>query len=444
MRSRHIAIIGAGASGTLLALHLLRESPLVKITLIEKSGRFGPGLAYNTSYDFHLLNVRAENMSAFENERGHFANWLRMKASPYSPQRFVPRRLYGKYLSELIAEAAHAHPEQLHLIGDEAIAIDAGGRVQLHSGVTLQADHVVLAAGNFLPASPAAVTETTRQHARYYSNPWDYARFAQIKKNDDVLIIGSGLTMTDVVLFLHAHEHAGRIVSLCTHGYPPVPHESAAGANVHVAEDFLAQKSLDGLFRQWKMQSQKGASAETLANTLRPHLQQLWQNLSGNDRLRFLAHLRHLWGTARHRVPQECFLALQQLEEKAQLSFIGGRIKTIAIEDGNFKVAYLPRREKELRTLSAQHLINCTGPSTKYEQDAPAFLRDALKNGTLRRDALQLGLDATPEGQLLDADGKIQEKLFAIGPLLRGVLWEITAVPDIRKSAEALARKLVS
>jgi uncharacterized NAD(P)/FAD-binding protein YdhS len=32
--------------------------------------------------------------------------------------------------------------------------------------------------------------------------------------------------------------------------------------------------------------------------------------------------------------------------------------------------------------------------------------------------------------------------MFAIGPMIRGVLWEITAIPEIRAQAAALAAKL--
>src|ERR1700681_2245997 len=73
-----VAVIGAGFSGTLLALHLLRHCPSgTRIHLIEKNSRFGRGLAYSTGNPNHLLNVPAGRMSAFSDRPHDFVDWLR-------------------------------------------------------------------------------------------------------------------------------------------------------------------------------------------------------------------------------------------------------------------------------------------------------------------------------------------------------------------------------
>ncbi|WP_204315797.1 FAD/NAD(P)-binding protein, partial [Klebsiella pneumoniae] len=56
----HVAIIGAGFSGTLQAINLLRhEGP--RATLIERAPVAGLGLAYGAAHPSHVLNVRAAN-----------------------------------------------------------------------------------------------------------------------------------------------------------------------------------------------------------------------------------------------------------------------------------------------------------------------------------------------------------------------------------------------
>ena len=76
-RGRHIAIVGAGFSGSLLAVHLLRRSLAEdRIYLIERNAAFGRGLTYATGNPGHLLNVRAGNMSAFSDQPDHFLEWL--------------------------------------------------------------------------------------------------------------------------------------------------------------------------------------------------------------------------------------------------------------------------------------------------------------------------------------------------------------------------------
>jgi uncharacterized NAD(P)/FAD-binding protein YdhS len=72
-----IAVVGAGFSGTLLALHLLRRSPAdARVLLVERNGRFGEGQAYATGNPSHLLNVPAGRMGAFHDRPGHFLDWL--------------------------------------------------------------------------------------------------------------------------------------------------------------------------------------------------------------------------------------------------------------------------------------------------------------------------------------------------------------------------------
>jgi len=76
--ARSIAIVGGGASGALIAAHLLKQGgDDVHLTLIEPRAQIGRGLAYATENESHRLNVRASNMSAFPEDPDHFWRWLR-------------------------------------------------------------------------------------------------------------------------------------------------------------------------------------------------------------------------------------------------------------------------------------------------------------------------------------------------------------------------------
>jgi uncharacterized NAD(P)/FAD-binding protein YdhS len=111
-----IAIVGAGFTGTLLAVHLLREAkaPLA-IHLIEQHGWFGRGVAYSTGNPSHLLNTRVANMSAFPDEPADFLLWLwrfdyEVDGLPIPPSghAFVPRGVYGTYLEDTLIAACKA------------------------------------------------------------------------------------------------------------------------------------------------------------------------------------------------------------------------------------------------------------------------------------------------------------------------------------------------
>jgi uncharacterized NAD(P)/FAD-binding protein YdhS len=105
---KHIIIVGGGASGVLLACHLLRNpDDDIRVTLIEKRTAIGRGMAYSTAQPGHLLNVRATNMSAFADDPLHFCRWLAERGGQTCdgqgrPPLFAQRYLYGIYIAELI------------------------------------------------------------------------------------------------------------------------------------------------------------------------------------------------------------------------------------------------------------------------------------------------------------------------------------------------------
>ncbi len=66
-------------------------------------------------------------------------------------------------------------------------------------------------------------------------------------------------------------------------------------------------------------------------------------------------------------------------------------------------------------------------------------LRDS---GIIRPDPLRLGIDVNRANQPIRADGTPAPGLYVVGPMTRGALWEVVAVPDIRVQVAALARRL--
>ena len=211
-----VAIIGGGFCGTLTAVNLARLSTdTLRVILVNDQYPLGRGIAYGTLRPEHLLNVVARNMSAFPDLPSHFVDWLRNRADfaeiPLADLReqFVPRRVYGDYLQDLLFWQAQplAGPGrvQIHLIDDEVLDVAPAGRgaqLVLKGGDTLQADRVVLATGNLAPHDlipPGPVHE----HPAYCANPWRGWYEKLPDSQEDVLLVGTGLTMIDVFLTLH-------------------------------------------------------------------------------------------------------------------------------------------------------------------------------------------------------------------------------------------------
>ena len=94
----HIVIVGGGASGVLMATHLLTHPGRFRVTIVEGRNMLGCGIAYSTEDPQHLLNTRVQNMSAFPDDPDHFRRWLRTRAGHGdAPAAFVSRPTYGRF-----------------------------------------------------------------------------------------------------------------------------------------------------------------------------------------------------------------------------------------------------------------------------------------------------------------------------------------------------------
>jgi uncharacterized NAD(P)/FAD-binding protein YdhS len=135
--------------------------------------------------------------------------------------------------------------------------------------------------------------------------------------------------------------------------------------------------------------------------------------------------------------------AVDSAVREGSLVVRAGRILDLVPAGDGLRARYVPRGGGGEVALEVARVINATGPETDASRIDDPLVRTLLARGTVRRDAHLLGLDATPRGALIDADGRESRVLFTLGPLLRGVLWECTAVPEIRVQARDLASTLL-
>ena len=135
-----VAIIGGGFSGTIIAAQLARRG--ISSVLIDGSGRVGKGVAYSTTEPAHLLNVRAEGMSAWAGEPDHFAR--RFESEGGERRGFAERRLFARYLGQILDEAVGSgHVRAVAATATSASQRDGSWRVQLDDGENVDARALV-------------------------------------------------------------------------------------------------------------------------------------------------------------------------------------------------------------------------------------------------------------------------------------------------------------
>jgi len=444
-----VAIIGGGFSGTILAVQLLRRAPSLRIGVVDKSSIPGRGLAYSTQYNCHLLNVPAGNMSALDDDPGHFLRWARSNCGPaVHPESFVPRMAYGRYIGSLLEETAMQQiGHSLEWLQEEAVSLTReNGRpvVLLKNGRELLAKIVILAIGNFPPGNPK-VSGLSGARKKYVPFAWSPAALEGLDPNGSVLLIGSGLTSIDLAIALQARKFQGHIQIISRHGLIPQRHQAAEPWPQFWHHG--SPRNIRGLMHLVRAQVQaaaaKGVDWRAVINALRPAAQDIWKSLPHEERARFLRHARPYWEAHRHRIAFEIHNIISRLISQGRLVIHAGRITEYSEVDDRAVVVFRNRKNGALQQLQVDRVINCTGSETDCRRIDDSLLTSLFLQGEARPDPLFLGLDVDSKGSVLNFNGVPSNTLFAIGPVKKGGLWETTAVPEIRKQAADLAEHVV-
>jgi uncharacterized NAD(P)/FAD-binding protein YdhS len=425
---RRVLIVGGGASGALMAANLLRAAGpgrAVDVRVVERDSVIGPGLAYGTADPRHLLNNYAARLSVFEQEPDHLLRWCAARGFRAEPQSFLPRRLYGHYLADVLASTEVPDGSRLHRYRGEVVDVeplDRGFAVHQACGWSHEADVVVLALGN---PPPRRATGYELLGRRYLSDPWAPGLLDSLSAADEVLLIGTGLTMVDVAAQINATHPRTRMVAMSRHGLLPATH---VRRTIRPFDEFQPDtSSLSRLIRDVRRRvdevEQIGGNWRDVVDSIRPFADELWQRLDAAARERFVRHVARRWEVLRHRMAPEMADVIDDL-----------------VDAGTLRIA----TPDEVDISRFSRVVNCSGPAPVCTPCWNAVVDRLAARGLLRPNDLSLGLDVDADGTLLDASGRPTPGLFAMGAARRGHAWEVAAIPDIRRQASVLAGLLVA
>lgn len=456
-----VVVVGAGAAGALVALHLTRTAALrstaVDVTLLDPADRWGRGVSFGTADDQHLLNVPAAGMSALPEDPGHFVAWRRREhpqARP-EPAAFAPRREYGRYLDETLQGAVAAAVD--HVIvrhvraGAEAVR-RTGARVTVATadGLELPADAVVVATG--LPAAGHDwAPESLRGSPFFVPDPWAPGALDLVRRDrlgpPGVLMVGTGLTMVDVALSLGDDRNRPdrALHGVSRHARLPASHaeEIRLAAIPDISDWGSSLPELRGHVRQHlSAVTRAGGDWRPAVDGLRFRITTLWERLTEEDRREFLADDAGAWNVLRHRMPPESAHRLRQLRSAGRLDLRAGTVRAAEPLPAGGLLVELADGSR----LPVGWVVNCTGPRADIRALGDPFLDDLLRprpGGALAVVATAGMGVCTRDGRLVGAHGATDAPLWTLGALRRGELWESTAVPEIRSQALAVATSVL-
>jgi uncharacterized NAD(P)/FAD-binding protein YdhS len=448
-RRSQVLVIGGGASGVLLACHLLRDPACdLHVTLIEKRPEIGRGIAYFTANPDHLLNVHAGNMSAFPDQPDHFWRWLHAREhqgpvtwrSSGNPCCFAPRKIYGDYIASLIAPLVSdgKRPGRLRVIWGECVSAAeglSGVAITLADGSRHHGDFAVLATGH----------EAAPTYGSYYVDPWVAPADAGVPSDARILIVGTGLTMVDYVLSLILSGHKGPVFAISRRGLLPRAHRSVQPLQIDETEVPFGKgmtELLSWLRKLIDEHTAQGGDWRSVVDGIRPFTQEIWQRLPMSARRSFLEHARAWWEVHRHRMAPEVERRLHDTIASGCVTVMAAKLCGVEAGSKDVLIRYRRRGLTTVETLYVDKIVECRQIGSTPLQPINPALRSLLEQGLARLDPLRIGIDVTAESAIIKQSGVPSERLFAVGPLTRATFWEIFAIPDIRNQCADLANRL--
>jgi uncharacterized NAD(P)/FAD-binding protein YdhS len=439
---RHVVIVGGGASGTLTAIQLLRRGgPALAVTVVEPRAALGRGIAFGTPDPWHRLNVPAVTMSAFVEDPDHFWRWAGVPRDS-----FPDRATFGRYLGTLLDEARDGSAVAFEHTRSRVTAIDAAGPagapigVSIAGGASLAADALVIATGNELPAIPPFLRDVAAGgDPRFVRDPWAVASLEAVMPGETVLIVGTGHTAMDLAASVIRGRGAGRVVAVSRHGELPRSHE-----------DPWRPRPPAPLFTAAELATWPDPIEEAMArirahpdgwrqglDSLRPINRDLWLALDEPTRRRFVTELRREWEIHRSRISAGVAREISAWVAAGTLEIRAAGVRSVEPAPGGLRV------ETDGGTWTAGHVLLATGPNES--PSANPLLASLVAAGVARPGSMDLGIDVdVATYRVLGPDGSAPRPLYALGPLIRGAVWETIAVPEIRAEAIAIATDILA
>jgi uncharacterized NAD(P)/FAD-binding protein YdhS len=442
-----VCVVGGGFTGSAAAIACLTrvKSPF-RLIMIEPSASLGRGVAYGSHHPLNLLNVRTRDLSIRAGQPGDFLNWAFGQLDQGENQAglhealahtFLPRQLFGEYVRQRLFETVERRPDvEFTVLAGTALACTAEGdryRIELDRTETVAADVVVL-------ATAYGVERSARTGALA---PFEIVPGERLGRAARIALIGSGLTMVDVLLSARRDGFQGKALVISRRGQLPRPHAPKGVVPQQVGLPRSKRVSLlaAAIRISCEMAEENGTPWQAIVNGLRPSLQDIWQGLPADEQARFLRHLRPFWDAHRHRLPMEVHGRLKAEFSEGRAQLLRGSVTGVTREGDRFKLKLLKRASEEPEIIEADLAFDCSGFRPDLDQ---ALIVSLFARNLARPDPHRLGLVVKHNGEVIGEGGRPTEGLFAIGPLCQGTLWEITAVPEIVAQADLAAESVAS
>jgi uncharacterized NAD(P)/FAD-binding protein YdhS len=272
-------------------------------------------------------------MSLFSSDPIHFLRWLfdnKWLPDPESVDSlgrcYVSRSAFAAYSEDVLAQAARSatsaslRHRQTHVVG--LVRENEGFRLDLADGAALRVDRVAICTGH-VPRAPCSVREGAASHPRFIANPWVSGSLTALGRSDSVLIVGTGLTMVDVVATLARTDHQGPIVAISQRGLLPRGHGRFVDC-LHLFKGAKPATALEllRLVRAEIRERDGELDWQAVVDALRRRLPDIWPALPVVERIRAVRRLMPFWEVHRFRIAPQGAAAVARLKAQGRLTTV--------------------------------------------------------------------------------------------------------------------------
>jgi uncharacterized NAD(P)/FAD-binding protein YdhS len=246
--------------------------------------------------------------------------------------------------------------------------------------------------------------------------------------------------MVDTFLTLQGLGWRGKIFAVSRNGLLPLSHFKGFEYPDLLDDESSAIpfQTIFSIFKHHYLAAKaKHLNTAILVDKLRPFTQRIWQNFSLQEKRQFNRHFRTRWNVMRHRIAPEIHRQLAEAIANDQLEIIKGRLREC--EESADKMQIEVQSSTVKRVINVAAVINCTGPQESYVPSQSSLFTNLFTRGMVQPDEMNMGIKVAPNFSVVERDGNSSEILFALGALLKGTLWESTAVPELRGQAFRMA-----
>ncbi|WP_239749306.1 FAD/NAD(P)-binding protein [Mammaliicoccus sp. H-M34] len=230
-----VAIIGMGTAGvsTLNQLSKHKKFKNITVDIFDNAEDMGMGKPFQNDSDRLLINLPANQMSLDPQNEKDFKKWYKKNDEfDYGKAKYLPRLVFGHYMKSILNKLLQKHDNifvHKHKVDScyvEEIKDERGQYkidvcyIEDDEAVCQKYDYVFLTIGMLPYKDPYQLSGLSG----YIESPYPTTRaLRNVKQNDDIAIIGTGLSSVDVIRYvMENHKRLPLVVTSRNAQFPSV------------------------------------------------------------------------------------------------------------------------------------------------------------------------------------------------------------------------------